>query len=405
MANAKLWGLTLLERNIRELEKLGVREVIIEARAGEDPSKQFCLDLPSSMKVTLKHTSRETPFSDLTELLHDSKELLLVIEGHALNYRRLMRTLLASESPIGVFPRSGSSRAAAAVVDHSNMSLFTESKTDDLTTTLLDAMKLGKLSQMDLNDFNPYIDNLRRRISPYLLAVKSNIDLEEADNLLRLTVHKGVLEFVAKYIHPPLEFGAVRWLTCTPITPNQITIAWLILGALVIPLFAKGYLLTAAVLAALCGVMDGIDGKLARLTLQYSKVGDLLDHIGGTLYDAIWYVAIGWYFIVTDPRPSAEMYATILFFAYLVERAVPGIFRKLHGSEIYDYEDIDIFVRFVGSRMNNNIWLFMLGTLFGLAEETFYFISIWMLATATWHTLRLIYVTLKTKTNKPALAN
>jgi len=403
MSNAKLWGLTLLERNIRELEKLGVREVLVEARAGEDPTQQFCLKSPKSIKITVTHN--DTSFQSLIRLIADSNQPVLAIEGHALNDRRLLRLLLASESPVGVFPPSGGSRAAAAVVDQSTVSIFSTAEPPDLTTTLCDAMAAGKLAKMNLDDFNPYIDNLRRRISPYLVAVHNESDLQEADNLLRLTVHKGVLEFVAKYIHPPLEFGAVKWLTCTPITPNQITIVWLILGALVIPLFAKGYMLTAVILAAICGVMDGIDGKLARLTLQYSKVGDLLDHIGGTLYDAVWYVAIGWYFVVTDPRPTAEVYATILFFSYLLERLIPGIFRKLHGAEIYDYEEIDIFVRFIGSRMNNNIWLFMVGVFFGLAEQTFYFISIWMLATAVWHAGRLLYVTLKTKTRKAALVN
>ena len=76
--------------------------------------------------------------------------------------------------------------------------------------------------------------------------------------------------------------------------------------------------------------------------------------------------------------------------SYCVERIVPGIFKKLHGREIYDYAKIDRFMRLIGSRMNNNIWLLLIATTLGWPKEGFYFISLWMLVTASWHTLRLL---------------
>jgi hypothetical protein len=133
------------------------------------------------------------------------------------------------------------------------------------------------------------------------------------------------------------------------------------------------------------------------LTLRFSKAGDLLDHVGNAVFDAFWYLALGWYFSGGDFHSTAATFTVILIIAYTVERVVPAIFLKLHKAEIWDYEKIDVFVRLICSRMNNNIWVLTFGVLFGFPRETFYFISIWMLITAVWHTLRLIHVSLKRK--------
>ncbi|MFQ5754084.1 MAG: CDP-alcohol phosphatidyltransferase family protein, partial [bacterium] len=153
------------------------------------------------------------------------------------------------------------------------------------------------------------------------------------------------------------------------------------------------------------GILDGIDGKLARLTLRFSKSGALLDHVTDTVYDGLWCLTLGWYFSQGDLNSIAAQFTFIFFTSYVVERIVPGIFKKLHGYEIYDYEDIDKVMRLIGSRRNNNIWLLMIGIILGVARETYYFISIWMLVTASWHTLRLIWVTWISKVKKPALVS
>lgn len=403
MVNTRLWGLTLLERNVRELHKLGFMHVTVVASEGVDPLKQFCHPPPASMNFTVRFEPRFSFQSLIADLSHG--HAVLVLEGHAFNDRRLLKELISAKSPCAVVSPSGSNQAAAAWLSAEQAFLFSEPTKKSLTSILSAAVQRSELNSLDLSGFKNYIENLRREIPPFLLLIETNQQLQEADGLLRKTVHKGVLEFVAKHIHPPLEFRTVRLLAHTPVSPNFITILWLILAAITIPLFATGHLLLGCLLAAASGVLDGIDGKLARLTLRFSKTGDLLDHIGGTLYDGIWYLALGWYFTNGDLHSTAAIFTSILVVSYLVERIVPGIFRKLHKAEIHDYENIDIFVRLIGSRMNNNIWAFMVGVISGLARETFYAICVWMLATALWHTFRLSYVTLRARSRTPILAN
>ncbi|MFQ5864334.1 MAG: CDP-alcohol phosphatidyltransferase family protein [bacterium] len=405
MVNQRLWGLTLLERNLRELHKLAFKEVVVLTTEEIDPSKHFSHPLPKTLEFSLVIANESDPFESLRSNLQKSNELMLVLEGHALNDRRVLKQLIYANSVIGVISPSGSNKAGAAILSHCEASLFEKNSSGKLTSILLAAIQNSKMANLNLSNFQTYVKPLRREIVPFLLLVEQPEHLKEADQILRQTVHKGVNDFVAKYIHPPLEFGAVRYLADTPVTPNQITIFWMVLAGFTIPLFATGHLLLGIILAALCGVLDGIDGKLARLTLRFSKAGDLLDHASNTVYDATWYLALGWYFSEGDLNSTAARLTLVLFISYCVERIVPGVFEKLHGQEIYDYEKLDKLARLAGSRMNNNVWLLMIGIILGFARQAFYFISLWMLTTASWHIVRLLWVTWKAKAKKPVFTN
>ena len=399
MANQRLWGLTLLERNLRELHRLEFREVTVVTAEEDDPIKHFCHVLPKSLKVSLVY-DKSSSFQNLLDKLAKTDDFILALEGHALNDRRILKRILEVKSAGAVISPTGSNRAGVALLSSSEISLFENPSEKGLTFILSQAVQSSKIRSFSLSSFEPYIENLRREIAPYLLQIETPEQLKEADQLLRKTAHKGVLEFVAMYLYPPLEFVTTRLIAHTKITPNLITVIWLILSAIAIPLFATGNLLLGIILAAISGVLDGIDGKLARLTLRFSKTGDLLDHVGGTIYDAIWYLALGWYFANGNLNSTAAYFTYVLFGAYVVQRAVPGLFKKLHGSEIYDYAPIDTFVRLIGCRMSNNVLLMLVGIILGLARETFYFLSIWMVATAIWSTLRLLQVTWKSRTKE-----
>ena len=404
MVNRKLWGLTLLERNLKELKILGIEEVVVVTVEELHPRKHFCYPLPKALEISFVIANHSDPFESLRTELQKSGHLILVLEGHSLNDRRVIKKLISSNSNCGVISPTGIKKAGAAVLSDSETSLFVKNYSTNLTSILLEAIQNSKIQNLNLLNFEKHVVNLRREIDPFLLLVEDSGELKEADQFLRLTVHKGVNDFVAKYIHPPLEFAGTRLLLYTPMTPNQVTIFWVLLAVSTIPLFATGHLLLGTLLAALYGILDGIDGKLARLTLRFSKSGDLLDHVTDTVYDGLWCLAMGWYFSKGDLNSTAAQFTFIFFTSYVVERIVPGIFKKLHGREIYDYEEIDKVMRLVGSRRNNNLWFLMIGIILGFAREAFYTVSIWMLATASWHTVRLIWVTWKSKVKKLAFA-
>lgn len=76
---------------------------------------------------------------------------------------------------------------------------------------------------------------------------------------------RGVLEAVARFFN---RFG---------VTPNQLTLAGLILQGAVAVVIALGYLRLAGVLLIFFSIFDAFDGTLARMTGQASRFGAFFD--------------------------------------------------------------------------------------------------------------------------------
>jgi phosphatidylglycerophosphate synthase len=88
----------------------------------------------------------------------------------------------------------------------------------------------------------------------------------------------------------------VRPLARTPLTPNQITVATLVLALAGAGLFATGHPVAAnwgAGLFVLARFLDHFDGELARLTGKTSRLGYYLDYFTGGVSYAALFAGIG----------------------------------------------------------------------------------------------------------------
>ena len=82
-----------------------------------------------------------------------------------------------------------------------------------------------------------------------------------------------------------------------PITPNQITVASLVLGLIGAGLFAAGDRLVdivGAVLLVGCYVLDNCDGEVARIKGLSSEFGARLDDIVDSVVDSCFFAALGY---------------------------------------------------------------------------------------------------------------
>jgi phosphatidylglycerophosphate synthase len=103
---------------------------------------------------------------------------------------------------------------------------------------------------------------------------------------------------ISKYIYRPVSRPLTRLLVGTPVTPNQISLAVLALGALGCWLVAQPGPRALAIgsgLVLLAGFIDGCDGELARLRLTTSKLGAWLDTIVDELTTGMYLAAIGYH--------------------------------------------------------------------------------------------------------------
>lgn len=101
------------------------------------------------------------------------------------------------------------------------------------------------------------------------------------EDRLRLdsAVKSGDGFFTTFFVSPYSKYIA-RWAARRGFTPNQVTVASLLLGLLATAAFATGErpgLIAGAVLLQLAFTTDCVDGQLARYTLTFSKLGAWLD--------------------------------------------------------------------------------------------------------------------------------
>ena len=104
-------------------------------------------------------------------------------------------------------------------------------------------------------------------------------ELDE-DRLLLDSAVKGADGFFTTFFVSPYSRFIARWAARRGLTPNQVTLASLVIGVLAAAAFAAGErwgLVAGAVLLQAAFTTDCVDGQLARYTRQFSKFGAWLD--------------------------------------------------------------------------------------------------------------------------------
>lgn len=78
------------------------------------------------------------------------------------------------------------------------------------------------------------------------------------------------------------------------IPPNSVTLLGLVVQAGVAVLIIDGRLLVAGLVAIVAGLLDGIDGAVAKASGKVTKFGAFLDSTTDRVSDAVVFVAIAW---------------------------------------------------------------------------------------------------------------
>lgn len=107
-------------------------------------------------------------------------------------------------------------------------------------------------------------------------------DLPGARRFLFAQIRKSIQldGVIAYYVQRPLARVLTRLLLPTPVSPNQVTLFALLcglVGATFAALGGAGHVMIAGILYSISGIIDCVDGELARVRLQSSKLGEWLD--------------------------------------------------------------------------------------------------------------------------------
>jgi|GEM_PF-2020414 len=265
----KVYGLTVLERTFRALEKTEVAKIIV--RAGEAASEvEKLVENTSPWKVAFDFDDSNT--------IQDVAGILLIAEPLVVNASVFQKLLATEPLPNEFFITSGEKVAFLSSKVLSHLKIKSGAEFPSFEEIIKRAEENGfQKKTVDTTDFS---------CSP----VKNEKDLQEVKKALIQALIKPTDGWVSRNLNRPISTRITRLLARTSISPNQFTLFTGLIGLATGVFMAMGgyfhYLIGAALFQA-TSVLDGVDGELARLKFKSSPYGQWLD----TVVDNLSYLA------------------------------------------------------------------------------------------------------------------
>ncbi len=180
---------------------------------------------------------------------------------------------------------------------------------------------------------------------------------------------------------PSLLLPLVRLARWAGITANQVTLAGLLLAVAAGLLIALGLPVAAGIVLLLSGVLDALDGELARQSAGATPLGGFLDSVADHYGDLAVYLGIFWVALEAGDRLTLLL-VLLAMFGSLVGSHI----RSRAGALGLELKDVGFFTR------AERIIVFSVGLLTGLLTPA---VAILALAHNLSALQRLGYVTLR----------
>lgn len=371
----KVGGITLLERQLRQIKRLGIETArLVTKNYTELLEKKRFKNAPETVEIISPKDIAASPWI--------ADEKVLVLEEGVLIDERIMKAVLASSAKskrcVAVFPantviygkglglklKGGGQEvlfASAAVVlgkDVLAAANYVDFGQETLKALLKEVIGKGKAVLKDVSKMPTYLPDRRREVEIMWRPVAEKSETDKATKALIATAQKSVLDWPARWVHPPFENFLVEQLCPFPVSPNFITLVTFVLGIWITYLFATGEMLLGLAGTLVIGVLDGVDGKLARTKMMQTRIGEL-EHILDKIVEYSWYFGIAWYLsgVEGNALPWA-LSAIIVTFAW-AEVVQGEFFRRLTGKQLDDAGDFERKFRIIGARRNTQIWAFI----------------------------------------------
>ena len=239
-----------------------------------------------------------------------------------------------------------------------------------------------------------YDDKLRKREPPYLMPLDA-ASLPEVERRVFGGAYKGVTDLVTLYVWPAPARAVTRFCARYGITPNQVTFASLLLVLAAMWLFWHGHYGLGLACAWMMTFLDTVDGKLARVTLQSTRFGDVFDHGIDLVHPPFWW----WAWLVGLPAAGMpiEHEAAVLWtivIGYIVQRLQEGVFIAWFGMEMHTWQRFDSRFRLITARRNPNLLVLTASALAGRPDIGIVAVAVWTVVSIAVHTVRILQAAL-----------
>ncbi len=222
--------------------------------------------------------------------------------------------------------------------------------------------------------------NLKKKDPPYILPVS-----EQNKRLLEQELfdgsYKGVTDFVTKWVWPVPAFWATQYCVRQGWQPNHVTYLSIVLAVLAGLAFWAGWFAIGLLMGWFMTFLDTVDGKLARVTVTSSRIGDVLDHGLDIVHPPLWYIAWGAGLIGTQFEiPALWFFMTLMMIGYVGGRFCEGAFQfSLASFDMFIWRKLDSFNRLITARRNPNMLFLTYGWLIGRPDLGLYMVVFWHL--------------------------
>ncbi len=388
-----IFGVSMAERILRQLDELGAHHVIVVVRRGETPVLRR--DFRPRYTIAVDTCFHD---GDVLDVRRRRNGPMAILWGHICYDERVLRYVLDATASLRI--HSAESSLGATVL--------TDPPPADarLDQVLEDGLRSGAIQNLGVEQMDSYVREVRRLVRPFMIDVHGPDMIRTLENQLYEQTFKGGMDFIATYGYKIPVRGLVRLLAPTRVTPNWVTALSILCSMAAVPLFAIGWLWTGLAVAFTFILCDSLDGKLARLTIRRTPFAGKIDRLTSTPAVSLWSLAWGWHFSNGRILDPVFWVGVALFMIILADKFTRNAFYSTFGRSMLDYRPLDERIHLFSTKRTINLFILAMGLSVGLAlgasgspdsareapRVAFYFMALWALLTWVWHLGRFAWL-------------
>jgi phosphatidylglycerophosphate synthase len=392
----ELCGVNLLERLLRILQRLGFRSAIVFSTTPEIIGAELAKRSWARDEIIVHVVSGAIgPLTPRHVLEQSPSERFLIVPANTYCDARLLAALCAKQSPAALVDSDPPEFAQSLIRNPCGPALVTR----DFLFALSPAPFFEELKKkidnreidiVDAAEEDDYIVNMRRRVRPLCFSAPPEQSRRVAERVILDSAQNGTLDLPA-YIHGPIETAIISLLCKTRITPNQITIGGFVIGCSATAAFALGRVGLGIIAALIFGIVDGLDGKQARVKIETTERGKWEHHLDYFIENS-WWLAIAFHLWRSGQFPNVFYFFALLVGSRLLHEFAKRRAKMAKGRLLDDVAPFDRAFRLIAARRNVYVWILACGFLLDAFPQSYAVICGWAAFSAAVHLARSIWI-------------
>jgi phosphatidylglycerophosphate synthase len=396
-ALTELCGVNLLERLLRILQRLGFRSAIVFSSTPEIIGAELAKRSWARQQITTQLVpTAAKPVTAHWVLEQGQTARFLIVPANVYCDRRLLAALSARNSPTVLVDSNPPQFVQHLIQNPSGPALVTRdfllacSNCAPVVEELKQKIDAREIDTVDAAKVDDYIVSMRRHVRPLCFSAARAQEHRLAERIILDAAQNGTLDWPA-YIHAPIETAIISLLCKTRITPNQITIGGFVIGCSATAAFALGRVGLGVIAALIFGIVDGLDGKQARVKIETTERGKW-EHYLDYFIENSWWAAIAFQLWRSGQFPNAFYFFALIVGSRLLHEFAKRPVTMAKGRLLDDVAPFDRAFRLIAARRNVYVWILACGFLLNAFPQSYAVICGWAVVSAAVHLMRSIWI-------------